>query len=190
MSSLASVLVPACTPSALLDFAVPIWKADMSVRMEDAYKWLYQATRGGEHAVSDKDSARKWLETEWQTLDKPLDNELEWEPLCPGGEIGRLNLRPFRALGGNQDDLLSAFLFSSHEYCPDATEFAAAWKEFGARLKKHSIYGLAHEAWGELNRTMKGQNYPAIHHSTSYGQARHPAYRVLTRSSMKKLVNK
>src|SRR3982751_389691 len=103
MQVFAAVLVLACLPSALLDFAIPKWKADKSVHIEDAYKWLYQATRGGEHAVPDEDSARKWLDGEWQFLGNPLKDEPDWEPLCPGSEIGRLNLRPFKAGGGKED---------------------------------------------------------------------------------------
>src|SRR5437588_7200040 len=110
MNFIGLVFILSCMPSALIDFAIPKWKADPNVRIEDAYKWLYQATRGGEHAIPDKDSARKWLDDEWKTLDPPVSNEAIWEPLCPGGEIGRLNLRPFRASDGKPDDLLNAFL--------------------------------------------------------------------------------
>ena len=117
----------------------PIWKADKNVRIEDAYKWTFQATRGGEHAVPDKESASKWLENEWQMAADPASNEPIWEPLCPGGDIGRLNLRPFRAYGGNADDLLEAFLSSSREYHSDGSNFIAAWDELGQRLKKKSV---------------------------------------------------
>src|SRR5258708_9275920 len=119
MNCLDFALFRSCLPSALIDFALPKWKADKNVRIEDAYKWTYQATRGGEHAVPDTESARKWLDGEWQTLGKPAANEPIWEPLCPGGEIGRLNLRPLRAQGGKSDDLLEAFLARSREYHSD-----------------------------------------------------------------------
>ncbi|MGQ0540786.1 MAG: hypothetical protein ACT4O9_02905 [Blastocatellia bacterium] len=59
MSFLGICLFLACSPTALLDFAVPHWKADSKMEMQDAYKWLHQATRGGEHAAPDADSARK-----------------------------------------------------------------------------------------------------------------------------------
>jgi len=51
MNVLALTLLLSCLPSALIDFALPKWKADKNVRIEDAYKWTFQATRGGEHAV-------------------------------------------------------------------------------------------------------------------------------------------
>ena len=68
----------------LLTFSLAAWQKEPEMRIEDAYKWLYQATRGGEHAVPDEDSARKWLDEEWATLGSPYKNEPEWEPLCPG----------------------------------------------------------------------------------------------------------
>ena len=109
MTLLVSFFLLICTPTALLDFAIPKWKADTKVRIEDAYKWTYQATRGGEHAVPDEESAREWLDGEWSGQGKPPANEPVWGPLCPGGEIGRLNLRTFKAKGGKADDLLVAF---------------------------------------------------------------------------------
>jgi len=174
----------------LLDLAIPKWKADKNVRIEDAYKWTYQATRGGEHAVPDKESARKWLEREWQTLGEPVANEPIWEPLCRGGEIGRLNLRPLKANGGKADDLLEAFLASSREYKTEPQSFVDAWLELGKRLKKKSVGKLDYKSWTKLDTEMNAKNYPAIHHSETYDKANHPAYRILTSAEMKKLLAK
>ncbi|MBK8465823.1 MAG: hypothetical protein IPL32_08330 [Chloracidobacterium sp.] len=175
-------------PSALLSFSIPKWSANKNVRIEDAYKWLYQATRGGEHAVPDKESARKWLADEWQTLDKPATNEPIWEPLCRGGEIGRLNLRPFKAGGGKVDDLLEAFLASSRALKTKQTSFVDAWSALGKRLKKRSIGTLDYAAWSELANEKGSQDFPAIHHSETYEKANHPAYRILTKGEMQKLL--
>ena len=185
---LATILFLTCTPTALLDFAIPKWKADKNVRIEDAYKWTYQATRGGEHAVPDKESTKNWLDNEWQTLGKPAANEPVWEPLCSGEEIGRLNLRPFKEKGGKEDDLLDAFLASSREYKATVESFTDAWAALGKRLKKKRVGKLTHKAWAKLDAEMKAKNYPAIHHSESYEKANHPAYRVLTSGEMQKLL--
>lgn len=180
MHALALALLLVCAPTALIDFAIPKWKADKSVRMQDAYKRLYQATRGGEHAVPDRQSARTWLDNEWSNLEAAQQGEITWEPLCPGGEIGRLNLRPFRAAGGNADELLDAFLASARDYKAEPSAFTDVWSELGKRLKKQSIGALDHKAWEKLDAEMKKKNYPAIHHSDEYQEANHPAYRILT----------
>ena len=38
---------------ALLAFAETRWRAQPETRIEDAYKWLFHATLGGDHAVRD-----------------------------------------------------------------------------------------------------------------------------------------
>ncbi len=188
MSILATVLLLSCLPTALIDFALPKWKTDKNVRIDDAYKWTYQATRGGEHAVPDTDSPRKWLANEWNTMGTAAKEVAVWQPLCPGGEIGRLNLRPFKTKGGEADDLLDAFLASSREYRSDGANFIAAWNELGKRLKKKSYGALNYKDWSTLDTAMKARNYPAVHHSETYNQALQPAYRILTLTEYKKLL--
>lgn len=188
MHTLAIALVLTCTPHALVDFALARWRAEPQVQVEDAYKWLYQATRGGEHAVPDEKMARDWLEQEWQTLGEPQKDEPLWQPLCPDGEIGRLNLRPFRARGGRKADLLAAFVDSSRNFSHDESSFIAAWNELGRRLKQRSRGRLAWRDWKLLDRQVRLAGYPAIHHSQPYAEARRPAYRVLTGVEAGKLI--
>ena len=186
MNFLALTLLLSCLPSALIDFALPKWKADKNVQIEDAYKWTFQATRGGEHAVPDTQSARKWMMGEWESLS--AKTEPIWEPLCKGDDIGRLNLRPFKARGGKPDDLLDAFLASSREYRSDGKNFATAWNELGKRLKKRSSGNLKYSDWLDLDTEMKAKNYPAVHHSKTYDEAVQPAYRIVTKAEMRKLL--
>jgi hypothetical protein len=188
MTVLSTLLVLACAPTALLDFVIPKWKADKPVRIEDAYKHLYQATRGGEHAAPDRGSAKQWLEREWKTLSTPDKGEVLWAPLCGDGSIGRLNLRVFKATGGNMDDILDAFLASSREYKETGTGFIDSWNGLGKRLKRRPIGSLTYKEWSRLDTEMKTSNYPAVHHSEVYDAARHPAYRLLTADQYKKIV--
>lgn len=185
---LSAIVFLACAPAALLDFATPYWKSNANVRIEDAYKWIYQATQGGEHAAPDRESARKWLEDEWDSMGEPAPTENTFVSLCPGGEIGRLYLRPFRQGGGKKEDLLEAFLASSKEYKPDAAAFLAAWTELGKRLKTAKIGKLDLNAWKKLDRETREKKYPAVHHSEEYETAERPAYRVITRFQAQNLI--
>lgn len=188
MTLLGIALILACKPTALLDFAIPKWKSDNNMRIADAYKWTYQATRGGEHAMPDRDSARKWLEREWHSMGgEPMD-KVEWSPLCPGGEIGRLNIRPFKTRGGEADDVLDAFLASASEFRSEPDDFTDAWNELGRRLKKRKIGKLEYREWLRLDAEMKAKNYPAVHHSEAYNEAYSPAYRILTLDQARKLI--
>lgn len=184
------VLLLTCTPTALLDFAIPKWNADKAVRIEDAYKWLYQATRGGEHAAPDRAMAKEWLDGEWSSLADARTDEKLFEPLCPGSEIGRLNLRAFKSVGGTEDDILDAFLASATEYGATVNEFTAAWLELQKRLKKRAIGSVTLLDWQRLDSEMGVKGYPAVHHSTNYNDIRHPAYRVITKAELKKLRSK
>ena len=187
MHFLALALVLACTPTALLDFAIPKWKTDEAVRIEDTYKWLYQATRGGEHAAPDREGAKQWLDGEWSSLAAKQKGEKLWEPLCPGGEIGRVNLRAFKDARGKEDDVLDAFLLSAAEYRGTADEFIAAWNELGKRLKKRPVGEIKLAEWTRLDAEMRAKNYPAVHHSENYNTIRSPAYRIITRVQWRKL---
>ena len=184
------VLLFACTPTALLDFAIPKWKADKAVRIEDTYKWLYQATRGGEHAAPDRDGARQWLDSEWSSLSDADSDEKLIDPLCPDGEIVRINLRKFKASGGTEDDILDAFLASAAEYRATVNEFTAAWFELGKRLKKKGFGQVTRSVWENLDAKMKAKNYPAVHHSEDYNKLRKPAYRIVTKIEADKLAAK
>lgn len=173
-------LILTCIPTTLLDFAIPKWKADKNVRIEDAYKWTYQATRGGEHAVPSREAARSWLEREWQSMGEEPKGENEWIALCPGSEIGRLNLRPFKSRGGKMEDILDAFLTSSRDFTSEPKAFTDAWAELGKRLKAKKIGTLTYKEWLRLDAEMKKKDYPAIHHSKPYNKANRPAYRIIT----------
>lgn len=155
-------------------------RTEPDLRIEDAYKWLVHATRGGEHAIASEFAARKWLDGEWATLGPPQPDEPLWVPLVADGRIGRLNLRPYRAQGGATGPLLAAFLASAESFDAAPARFRAAWKALGRALKMNPQGHLIHAEWRRLDRAMRAQGYPAIHHSPEYEQARSPAYRVLT----------
>ncbi len=189
MNLLGIILILTCAPTALLDFTIPKWKTDKATRIEDAYKYIYQATRGGEHAAPDRESAGKWLASEWRDLRAAAKvDEPTWEPLCPGGEIGRLNLAPFKREGGKMEDVLDAFLASSVEYRTEPQAFLAAWAELGRRLGATRVGRLDYTTWKKLDAEMKKKNYPPIHHSQPYSKSRRPAYRVLTLAQARRLI--
>lgn len=162
-------------------FALSAWQRDPAIRMEDAYKWLFQATMGGEHAV-DREGAMAWLEDEWATLGAPLAGEVEWEPLTPDGRLGRVNLRPFRARGGDPLTLGEAFVRSARSFTEDRDGFLAEWRALGDKLLAGSVGTLTRADWEGVDTVAKTGFYGAMHHSATYERDRKPAYRVLTRA--------
>lgn len=188
MSLLGTIFLLTCLPGLLLDFASAQWKNDANMEIRDAYKWLFQAANGGEHAAPSRAAAKQWLDNEWSSLGDAEPDEPLWEPLCDDGTIGRMNLRAFKNRGGKSEDVLNAFLKSAGEYKGDGKTFAAAWNELGIRLKKHPIGVLKYDDWKTFDDEMRSDEYPAVHHSEKYETAHRPAYRIITKTEMEKLL--
>lgn len=174
----------------LLDFSLARWRGAGQLHIEDAYKWLFQAVLGGEHAAPSAGEAHAWLAGEWQTLASPHPGEPLWVPLRPDGTLGRLNLRPFRARGGRMEEILAAFVASAGSFHGERQEFVAVWRELGRRLGQSPQGELTPQEWSRLERAMSAAGYPAIHHSPAFETAYQPAYRVLTGEEAKRLLAK
>ena len=176
-------------PDSNTEFFLRQARTDPELRIEDAYKWIFHATRGGEHAIANEFAARKWLAEEWATLGPPQPDEPLWVPLTADGRIGRLNLRPYRALGGAPEPLLAAFLASAESFDASPARFRAAWQALGRELKKKPAGYLTWTEWQRFDQKMRAKKYPASHHSPEYETARQPAYRVLMAAEAKTLTN-
>lgn len=165
----------------LLSFALESWAASThELRIEDTYKWLYQAALGPEHAVVDRDSARRRLDIEFDGLDLRDASEPLWTPLNVAGSLGRLNLRPFKAAGGSIDHLVDAFVQTAARYSGDHELLLDTWKQFGILLRERGPLGsIGCDDWERLDAELHERGYPAIHHSPEYRKAAAPAYRVL-----------
>ena len=161
---------------------------DPELRIEDAYKWLHQATRGGEHAIGDETAVRLWLNQEWAGLAAPLPAEPLWTPLDSEGRIGRLNLRPFRAGGGTPGALHDAFVAGARDFDASPARFRRAWRTLGKRLAAAPTGHLTGAAWRRLDADMRAKGYPAVHHSPEYVESRQPAYRVLPAREARRLL--
>ncbi|MEA2551874.1 MAG: hypothetical protein QOJ65_50 [Fimbriimonadaceae bacterium] len=151
--------------------------------IEDAYKWLYQATLGPEHALETELMSRRTLETEWLGLDEPQEKEPESYPLRPDGLILRLNLRPYKADGGRMDLLSRSFYESSLTYKTPKKIFVTAWLALKERLAESGVPDFSQPDWRRVNDAMEQLDYPPIRHSNAYRALWDPAYRVLTASS-------
>lgn len=104
--------------------------------MEDAYKWLFHATLGGEHAITSAEGPRRWMEREWKTLTAPHPGEKTIQSLRLDGKIVRINLRPYRAKGDSPEPLLMAFIAGAKAFKADKSEFRVVWQEGGRALSQ------------------------------------------------------
>jgi hypothetical protein len=164
----------------ILDFALAQFELDAAVRLADAYKWLFQASQGSEHAITDESGPRAWLEQEWANLTPAQKNEPLMEALRPDGALVRFHLRPYQARNGDKEALFGAFVASASAFRAPRADFIALWHELGHRLQQQPLAALSYAEWEIRDEIARGVGYPAIHHSPDYRQARRPAYRVLT----------
>jgi len=179
--TLLTLLVAGITapPSDLLAFALTRWREEPSMRVEDAYKWLYHAALGADHAVDDYESVRTWILREWSGLGPARRHEQEVVRLSPDGRWLRVNLRPYRDRGGDPEFLAALFFASAEGSSPPVTDFRREWLQLGEYLRRRSVGRIDRKAWERLDRETAAPGYPAIHHSSAYRQASRPAYRVI-----------
>jgi hypothetical protein len=175
---LGMVMVPT-----LLDFSIQAWRREPETRIEDAYKWLFQATRGGEHMVQDDTGPRRWLEREWAGLG-PAAREPASTALDPAGRLVRLHLRPYKQAGGDPAMLLAMFVASARGFESDPARFRTAWRALGDRLAQGRIGHLNRAEWERLDRSERRFGYGAVHHSIAYTRAYRPAYRIVRREML------
>lgn len=174
--------------AALARFAWEALRDEPAAEAQDAYKWLFQAARGGEHAALSEESARSWLLGEWATLGPAAPGEPLVVPLRPDRAIVRLNLRPYRDRGGGTDALLAAFLASARSFRPESALFVEAWRKLREVLSVDRHGKVSPADFDELDRASEGLGWPARHHSPGYAEAHAPAYRVLSRDEAGRLV--
>lgn len=185
LSSLIAVAATSLASPTLLDHSIQQWKRTPTMEIEDAYKWLFHATMGGEHAIEDESGPRAWMNREWKTLSDPFPGEVEVEVLTPDRSLLRINMRPYCKRGGSSEALLKAFVQSARSYREDRGRFLSAWNHLGARLGESPIGHLKKSDWIRLDHDMQEHGYPAIHHSEQYEKAYRPAYRVVSQSHWK-----
>ncbi len=158
------------------------------MEIADVYKLLHQGTFGPGHLVSNKKTAREWLEHDFGVAGQPGDEALV-EHVHPAGAIVRLHLRPYISVGGEVKKLLDAMVRSAEQVTGDPAQMAAWWDVFARRcqpdgplagqfpLRELTLFGRvrARELW------------PAMHHSPAYNEVYHPSYRVLTKREAESL---
>jgi len=146
-----------------------------AMQVQDVYKLVHQASMGSEHAVPNPESARKWLTRELAKMGQgPLEPLID--PISADGEIVRIHLRPYVATGHDPDSLLEAFIRTANEYRGEIRLLEEYWQAAVNTAK----FPLAE--MDEFFRSVKAQNYPAVHHSREYEKSYRPAYRVVARA--------
>jgi hypothetical protein len=154
-------------------------QAHPGMQVEDVYKLVHQAAFGNGHLITDEAGARAYLQSELDSVQADSSEPLI-EPLSPDGSIVRVNLRPFKARGGDARVLGDAMLASAKRIAPRPALFERWWQEVADAASRGAV---PFDAAGlrSFAAARKAEGYPAVHHSTEYEARYHPAYRVVLR---------
>lgn len=150
-----------------------------SLQIVDLYKLLHQASMGSEHAVSDEDGVRAWLERELATMGYGPEEPLV-DDISPSGEIVRVHLRPYVEARHDPEKLLEAFLRTAREY-RGCTERLQRYAEAAKQMAFAGLLPFQPDHVSDFVQRMEQQGFPAVHHSRIYERLYQPAYRVVAR---------
>lgn len=144
-------------------------KTHPAAEVQDAVKFLYQASFGGGHFLSDPDGAYQYLLKEAETADPdaPYTEAL-------GEQYARIHLSALQSL--SPKTLFAMFKASSENTPMDKTAFLALLDE----LENADLFD-ADEKKAFLT-DYRTAGCPAVHHSEAYRRAYHPAYRVVKKA--------
>jgi hypothetical protein len=146
---------------------------------QDAYKLFYQGILGPEHLVSEPEAfqARLLADALRAAVPSAADEPL-YEPVRPDGRLLRVNLRPFKAAGGDIRVLLDACLTAAAARWGTPEELRAAWAAVARACQAgrwpHVGDLAAFSAW------LEAHDCPAVHHAPQYREAYRPAYRLVS----------
>ena len=139
-------------PQKMAEYARTAISRTPEARIEDVYKFLFQAAQGGEHAVLSTQEAEMWLRGEWNSLGRPRPGEPIAVSLRPDGRLIRVNLRPYKAAGGTEHQMLQAFVRSARAFRGDRSKFELAWHAFGISLRGRPLAHVYAADWSRLDK--------------------------------------
>jgi hypothetical protein len=149
------------------------------MEIQDLYKLILQATMGSEHAISSVDAARSWLRRELASLSEGPEEPMS-DVISSDGNIVRVNLRPFIQGGGDPSSLLNAFVRTANEYRGTEERLLDHWF-FAEQMAEDGELPFEPSQMRAFIKKLEKDGFPAVHHSTRYEEAYHPAYRVIKR---------
>lgn len=147
----------------------------------DAVKLLYQAEFGPEHMIRDGQKSLSLIREEMASL-AGREGERMYEPI--GGGLCRWNLAACREKGIPPEDVNRLFVETARSVKGDKRRFREALRLLEEMAENdetpfEAIHLDIFLIW------YRDKNCPAVHHSDTYKNAYHPAYRVVSQKKLK-----
>lgn len=139
------------------------------LELQDLMKFLYQSSFGCEHLVSDFSKVKSNIELELQMSKNPYDSIEELD-----GDYVRLHLN----YGLSVNTLSTLFILSSQQEKNGTKQLEDKIQILLELISNHTLPFSLNES-NEILLKWKAEGYPAIHHSNTFNQLYHPAYRLI-----------
>ncbi|MCU0411345.1 MAG: hypothetical protein MUF82_02270 [Bacteroidetes bacterium] len=172
--------VHAQDPNAVREVILEHYARYPKMELQDLYKFLYQAAMGNEHLMNDTVGIRQYLSREMKSI-KASAAEPLIERLSDDSSIVRLNLRPFKAMGGDERVLIEAMLRTAANFKKDPNALHIYWSAAETLAAEGAIPPTA-DSLRTFFAEQEAKGFPVFHHSDIFVAAYHPAYRLLMRA--------
>ena len=151
-----------------------------STEPRDILKQCYQAAFGAEHLLADLTRAWHYLEQEFHSTSADACQPL-FEEISP--QICRVNLAAWKAKGLPLAWLFRMFVASSRVSVDreQATcQFLSYLDQADSMIRDGCLsVSFSTKEWSDALSAYKSNGMTAVHHSDTYRQAEHPAYRII-----------
>lgn len=144
----------------------------------DAYKLVYQGCMGPEHAISDLDAVKQWLDREWDSIEASSHDGL-YSDTTIHSPVHRINLRAAKAFGISKEIILERFIGTADKFQKRPDLLRELWAEISIQIETGKELVRNPQDLEEFNKLVKENDYPAMHHSPEYAKKNKPAYRLV-----------
>ncbi|MBO5177973.1 MAG: hypothetical protein J6K04_08085 [Lachnospiraceae bacterium] len=150
-----------------------------SMQMQDVIKMCYQAVFGVEHMLSDKEKAKQYFFTEYESTPANASIPL-YEPISE--TFCRINLAAWKARALDPEELFELFVASANYSVPGTRTDLNNCAKSAEKLIAKGILPFTLEEWKPYYVAYKNDGMYPVHHSDIYRQAERPAYRLVRKS--------
>lgn len=155
-------------------------KKHPSMQPQDVVKLCYQAAFGAEHLLADMDAAKKYFYAEYDSVPVGLGDL--YEEISP--DICRINFSAWKACGMPAEWLFAMFAHTaSVAYGSEELfwHYLLVAQEMLSELEACDIeVGFTAQEWQDYVAAYKACGIRAVHHSDTYREKEHPAYRIVS----------
>ena len=143
------------------------------LEVSDIFKFIFQSAFGCEHLVSSKERALNYIKEELKRVsadEAPRVDKLD-------GDYSRVYLSCLN--DKVTPEVMAKYFCLSAKVEPDGRERLLEKIAVARELIRDGTIPLSLSDFDELHEKWRDAGYPAIHHSDSFREAYHPAYRVI-----------